>query len=396
MALGGVKVLDLTRMHAGPFASMILGDLGATVLKIEPPSGDETRRLTLFSYGPMSAFFVPSNRNKRSLALDLNAPNDRERFDDLLQDADVLMDNFRPSTLQRMGLDYQSVVKKNPDIISVSVTGYGEGSPDADNPAYDLLVQAQSGIMSLTGEPDSNPVKVGVPIGDLLAGVYAALGTVAALYQRRITGKGQRIEVAMLDSQIAVLCYHYTYYDASGSILPRIGSAHHNMVPYGLFRCSDGFLALAVVPEPIKFWHSTCEAIGRPEWITDERFATGPARVANREELDQRLEEIFHKHPRSYWVQKLKEAGVPVASVNEIRDLADDEQVQSRNMIVELASPAYGRVHVPGNPSRWPEPAQRASGYRRLSLETARTMKLCARSGRRARNRQTHRMGLYR
>lgn len=349
-SLDGVRVLDFTRVHAGPFGSQILGDLGATVLKIERPEGDESRRMTLFSYGPMSAFFVPSNRNKRSRVLDIADPSGRAQLDELIEAADVVIDNFKPETLKRLGLDYDALSQRNPRIVSVSITGYGEGSPEADSPAYDLLAQARAGVISLTGEAGSRPVKAGVPIGDLLAGVYAAVGTVAALYERDRTGRGQRVEVAMLDAQVAMVHYHFSYFDASGKLLPRVGSEHHNMVPYGIYECNDGFIALAVTPEPPKFWHSLCGAIGHPEWVADERFATPKARIANREELKSELEAVLRTRTRHDWYGVMRANGVPAAPVNEVSDLLGDEQVAAREMLVELTSPSYGTIRVPGNP----------------------------------------------
>jgi CoA:oxalate CoA-transferase len=320
------------------------------VLKIERPEGDESRRMTLYSYGPMSAFFVPSNRNKRSRVLDLGDPAGRAELDELLESADVVIDNFKPDTLRRLGLDYKTLSERNPRVVSVSITGYGEGSPEADSPAYDLLAQARAGVIDLTGEASGRPVKAGVPIGDLLAGVYAAVGTVAALYERDRTGNGQRVEVAMLDAQIAMVHYHFSYFDASGEVLQRVGSEHHNMVPYGIYQCSDGFIAIAVTPEPPKFWTSLCTALDHPEWASDERFATATARVSNREALKHELEAALGARTRRDWYDVLRSHGVPAAPVNGVSDLLADEQVAAREMLVELTSPSYGTVRVPGNP----------------------------------------------
>ncbi len=300
-SLGDVKVLDFTRMHSGPFASMLLGDLGAEVLKIEPPIGDETRRMTRFHYGPMSAFYAASNRNKRSVVLDLHDPDTRPALDALIAEADIVIDNFRPSTLHRVRLDYEQVVAINPSVISVSITGYGEGSPEANSPAYDLLAQARSGMMSLTGDADGAPLKAGAPIGDLVAGVYAVVGALAALHERDRTGKGQRVEVAMLDAQLAMVHYHYSYFDASGVVLPRVGSFHQNMVPYGIFQCSDGYLAIAAVPEPPKFWLELCDALGHREWIDDERFASADARHLNRDALRDAMEAVLAGDTKAEW-----------------------------------------------------------------------------------------------
>jgi CoA:oxalate CoA-transferase len=353
-ALSDVKVLDFTRMHSGPFASMILGDLGADVLKIEPPIGDETRRMTRFSYGPMSAFYAASNRNKRSLVLDLHDPESRPALDRLVAEADIVIDNFRPSTLRRVRLDYEQIVAVNPDVISVSITGYGVGSPEENSPAYDLLAQARSGIMSLTGDPDGAPLKAGAPIGDLVAGIYGVVGALAALHERERSGKGQRIEVAMLDAQIAMVHYHYSYFDASGVVLPRVGSAHQNMVPYGIFRCSDGYLAIAAVPEPPKFWLELCEALGHPEWIDDDRFATAEARHLNRDALKDAMEEVLGRDTKAEWFRILTARGIPVAPVNDLSDLPNDEQVLARGMLVEVESPDYGAITLPGNPIKMP------------------------------------------
>lgn len=349
-ALADVKVLDFTRMHSGPFASMILGDLGADVLKIEPPNGDETRRMTLFSYPGMSAFFAASNRNKHSLTLDLHDPATRPELDRLIAEADIVIDNFRPSTLRRFHLDYESLVEVNPQVIAVTVTGYGAGSPEADSPAYDLLAQAHSGIMSLTGESDGPPLKAGAPFGDIVAGVYAVGGALAALHERARTGKGQRVEVAMLDASIAMVHYHFSYFDASGEVLPRVGNEHHNMVPYGTFRCSDGHLAIAAVPEPPKFFVELCDALGHPEWVHDPRFDTAEARRVNRAVLKDAIETVLATATKREWFERLRARGVPVAPVNEVRDLPNDAQVLARDMLVSLTSPESGTIRLPGNP----------------------------------------------
>ena len=349
-ALADIKVLDFTHMHSGPFASMILADLGADVLKVEPPYGDETRRMTKFSYGEMSAFFVASNRNKRSLVLDLRDEATRPELDRLISDADIIIDNFRPSTLKRMRLDYDSVRAINPSVISVSISGYGAGSPEADSPAYDLLAQARSGVMSITGEPDARPLKAGAPIGDIVAGIYGAVGALAALHERERTGAGQQIEVAMLDAQIAMVHYHYSYFDASGEVLPRVGSEHQNMVPYGIFQCADGFLAIAAVPEPPKFWLELCDSLGHPEWVDDERFSTPERRHLNRDALRSELETVLRTATRDSWFQLLSQRGIPVAPVNRLDDLENDEQVRARDMLVTVASSDYGSIKLPGNP----------------------------------------------
>jgi crotonobetainyl-CoA:carnitine CoA-transferase CaiB-like acyl-CoA transferase/uncharacterized OB-fold protein len=349
-ALADVKVLDFTRMHSGPFASMILGDLGADVLKIEPPRGDETRRMTLFSYPGMSAFFAASNRNKRSLVIDLHDPATRPDIERLVADADIVIDNFRPSTLRRFGLDYERLVAINPRIIAVTVTGYGDGSPEADSPAYDLLAQARSGIMSLTGEDDGPPLKAGAPIGDIVAGVYAVAGALAALHERTRTGRGQRVEVAMLDASIAMVHYHFSYFDASGEVLPRVGNEHHNMVPYGVFRCADGHLAIAAVPEPPKFFIDLCDCLGHPEWVHDPRFDGAVARRVNRAALKDEIEGVLVTATKGEWFERLRARGVPVAPVNEVRDLPDDAQVLARDMLVSLTAPDSGPIRLPGNP----------------------------------------------
>lgn len=349
-ALADVKVLDFTRMHSGPFAAMMMADLGADVLKIEPPNGDETRRMTLFSYPGMSAFFAASNRNKRSLVLDLHDPETRPDLERLVAEADIVIDNFRPSTLRRFGLDYDSLKAINPRVIAVTVTGYGDGSPDADSPAYDLLAQARSGIMSITGEADGPPMKAGAPFGDIVAGVYAVAGALAALHERDRTGKGQRVEVAMLDASIAMVHYHFSYFDASGEVLPRVGSEHQNMVPYGTFRCADGYLAIAAVPEPPKFFVELCGCLGHPEWVTDTRFATAEARRVNRDVLKKNIEDVLATATKTEWFERLRARGVPVAPVNDVGDLTRDAHVLAREMLVSLNSPEAGTIRLPGNP----------------------------------------------
>jgi CoA:oxalate CoA-transferase len=353
-SLSDVKVLDFTRMHSGPFATMILGDLGAEVLKIEPPIGDETRRMTKFHYGPMSAFYAASNRNKRSVVLDLHDEQSRPALDRLIAEADIVVDNFRPSTLRRVRLDYEQIVAINPDVISLSISGYGIGSPEENSPAYDLLAQARSGVMSITGDADRPPLKAGAPIGDLVAGIYGAVGALAALHERERTGKGQRVEVAMLDAQVAMVHYHYSYFDASGITLPRVGSFHQNMVPYGIYECSDGYLAIAAAPEPPKFWRELCVALGHPEWIEDERFATAEARHINRGALKQAMDAVLTGDTKAEWSRILRERGVPSAPVNDLADLQNDEQILARGMLVQIESPDYGTITLPGNPIKLP------------------------------------------
>jgi crotonobetainyl-CoA:carnitine CoA-transferase CaiB-like acyl-CoA transferase len=316
-ALDGVKVLDFSRVLAGPFATMMLGDLGAEVLKVErPDGGDETR-----SWGPpfdahgQATYFLSVNRNKRSVVLDLKDDADLERARELARTADVLVENFRPGLMAELGLAYEDLASGNPGLVYCSITGFGPGE-GARLPGYDLLVQALGGLMSVTGEPDRDPQKVGVALVDILTGLFATSGILAALRHRDRSGQGQKVEVSLLASLLAALVNQASAYTAGGVVPERMGNAHPSISPYELYDARDGQLVIAVGND--RQFRALCETIGRPELADDERFATNTDRVANRVELREELDRALREQPADHWSEALTDARVPAGPVNDV------------------------------------------------------------------------------
>lgn len=352
-ALNGIKICDLTRILAGPFATMILADLGASVIKIEPPQGDDTR-----SWGPPflidkknnkhSAYFLSVNRNKKILKLDLKTKEGKEKLTEIIKNSDVFIENFRKGTLKKIGFDYESVKKIKPDIIYCSITGYGQTGPYSNKPGYDLIAQGLSGIMDITGYPDSMPLKVGTSIADLVAGLYAVIGILAGLNYRTRTGKGVWIDVALLDSLISLLTYQAGIYFTSGTPPKRRGNEHPTICPYETFRAKDGYFNVAVGNE--KLWNIFLDAIGLPELKNDERFKTNEMRVINRKELIAILDKHFGKKPVEWWLKIFEENEIPAGKIYSIKDVFSDKHVLERNMLVEVEHPELGRIKLTGNP----------------------------------------------
>ena len=316
-ALDGLKVLDFSRVLAGPFATMMLGDLGAEVIKVErPDGGDETR-----AWGPpfdargQATYFLSVNRNKRSLVLDLNNHADRERARDLAETADVLVENFRPGLMDRLGLAYEDLQPGNPGLVYCSITGFGPGQ-GARLPGYDLLVQALGGLMSITGEPDRDPQKVGVALVDILTGLFATSGILAALRHRERFGEGQKVEVSLLASLLGALVNQASAYTAGGVVPQRMGNAHPSISPYELYDAGDGQLVIAVGND--RQFRALCETIGRPELADDARFATNTDRVANRTQLREELDRALRERPAAHWSEALTAARVPAGPVNDV------------------------------------------------------------------------------
>lgn len=355
--LRGVRVLDLTRMLAGPYATMLLADMGAEVIKVEDPDGgDPMRRMgPPFEPDGRSAYFNAVNRNKKSVALDLRTAEGGARFLDLVRTADAVVDNFRAGVMMRMGLTHDALAAVKPDIVTCSMTAFGEDGPYRDLPAFDLILQAMGGGMSITGEPGSRPTRAGIPIGDLGAGVFAALAVCAALVRRATTGQGQHIDLSLLDVQVSLLTYVAQYFWTDGRVPVPIGSAHQSVVPYQAFPTADGYVVVAVLGE--HFWGPLCQVLGMPELAA--RYPTNGDRVAARAELVPLLEARFRTRPTAEWTRELWAAGVPSGPVATVDRVLADPQVGQRGMIAgDGERPLLGNPIKTGAPDTFtPAPA---------------------------------------
>jgi formyl-CoA transferase len=350
--LSGVRVLDLTRVVAGPYCSMFLGDLGAEVVKIEQPgAGDDTRGWGPPFAGGESAYYLCINRNKQSLTLDLKSKRAVELLRQLVKAADVIIENFRPGTMERLGLGEKELREINPRLIYASLTGFGADGPMSDWPGYDLIVQAWGGLMSVTGTPDGEPVKVGVAIVDLVAGLMLGKAITAALFAREKIGVGQRIDTSLLEAEVASLINVGSNYLVGGKVPTRWGNAHPNIVPYQNFQTADGYLVIGVASEVI--WKRFCEAIGQSDLIDDPRFAENSKRVENRSALIALLSEMFLERPNNTWFTLLTDAEVPCAPVQTIDQVFQAPQVLQRDMLIEVDHPTAGKVRMAGIPVKF-------------------------------------------
>jgi glutaryl-CoA transferase len=341
-----ITVLDLTRVLSGPYCTMLLADMGARVIKVEQPgSGDDTRH-----WGPPflhseSAYFLSINRNKESLTLDFKNPQGRAILDRLIAKADVVVENFRPGALARLGLDYATLAAQHPRLVYCSVSGYGQTGPRRMEPGYDAVLQAEGGLMSITGSPDAPPVRVGVAIADIVSGMFAAQGITAALFARERTGRGQLVDVAMLDTVAALLTYQAGIYFATGTPPARLGNRHPTIVPYETFAASDGEFVLAVGNDDQ--WRRFCAAAALD---AGERFATNRERVTGYAELRPLVAARIRTQPRRYWMERLGAAGVPCGSVRDLHEVFTDPQIAARDMVVPMSHPAAGDIRVLGSP----------------------------------------------
>lgn len=345
--LEGIKVLDLTQAMAGPMGTMLLGDLGAEIIKVEPPGGDQTRTWAPPYINGISAYFLSVNRNKKSLALDLKKPEGLEVLRRLVADADVLIENFRPGTMERLGMSYEEARKINPKIIFCSLSGYGQTGPQKDWPGYDLTVLASSGLLSLNGEDGRAPIKFGVPIADIVSGMFADIAILGALYERQLSGKGQNIDMAMIDGNFLVLTHQAFSYFATGKNPRKLGSAHSSIAPYQVFRTGDGFIAIAVGTE--KLWGEFCRAVKREDLMGMPEFKTNTERVENRPRLVEELERTFSTQKTSEIMEALLKAGIPVAPINTVEDAVSNEHIKAREMVTKIQSP-YGEIPMLGTP----------------------------------------------
>ena len=350
--LDGVKVIDLTHMLAGPYAGMVLADLGAEVVKIEPlGNGEMTRGLLKddpnYSFKGFGAYFLTLNRNKKSVSIDLKSEEGLNVFYDLIKSADIVLNNFSAGVVKKLKIDFKNLEKINPKIITCSITGFGETGPHSSRPAYDQIVQAYSGGMSITGKDALSPTRAGIPIGDLGSGLYSVIGILSALYSKEKTQKGQHIDISLLDVQISLLTYMATMHTLSGINPEPIGNAHFVHVPYNSFTTKDGFVVIAVITDA--FWKAL-KSVVNVDSLDDPKFDLSVDRLKNQEFIETELNKILSTQNSDYWINKLNEAKVPCAPINRFSEALSDEQVIHRNMMVEVSHPDGGTVTMPGNP----------------------------------------------
>ena len=358
--LAGILVVDLTRVLAGPYCTMVLSDLGARVVKVEQPGrGDDSR-----AYGPFiagqSGYFAAMNRGKESIALDLKAPADRAILERLLEKADVLVENFRPGTMERLGLGWDELHRRYPRLIYAAASGFGHTGPYSARPAYDMVAQAMGGVMSITGHPGGPPTRVGSSIGDLTAGLFCAIGIASALAHRERHGVATKIDVAMLDSQVAILENAITRYVATGEAPGPLGARHPSIAPFAAFATADGHVVIACGTDAI--WQRMCRTIGCAELAADARFTSNDLRARNIEALNVEMEKVLTTATTAEWLRRLSDAEIPHAPINNVADVLADPQVVARNMVVAVDDPDLPTLRVAGNPikmSEFPDPTTR-------------------------------------
>lgn len=346
--LAGVRVLDLSRVLAGPFCSMILADLGAEVLKIEElGKGDQTRTIPPFVNGE-SHYFLAINRNKKSLAVDTRRPEGRDIILDLVRHSDVVLENFRTGVMERLGLSAETLMAIKPDLVICSISGFGKGTHLSDKPSFDLITQAMSGVMSINGEPDGPPTKLGIPMGDVGGGLWSAIAVLAGLQHRNATGKGIRIDYSLLDGMIGLLGYLAELYLVTGESPARMGSSHHSVVPYGRFPVKDGHIVIAL--HVGNFWRKFCGALGREDLVENPRYRTTADRQKHRDELEALITDILLTKTADEWHEILDRADVPHGTVNSVRQALEQRVVQERGLLKETRHPIAGAVRVVGSP----------------------------------------------
>ena len=370
--LEGIRVIDLTRILAGPFSTMLMADMGADIIKVEQPgAGDPARGNGPFlspdgaesSEQQFSTYFMSINRGKRSIAIDLSKPKGREVLLKLAETADVLIENFRPGTMQKLGLDYEVVKARNPRIVMCSVSGFGQSGPYAHRPALDVIVQGMGGMLSITGEPGRGPVRPGASIGDITSALFATIAIQSALLERHNSGEGQYIDISMLDCQVAIMENAFMRYFTLGQTPQRIGTRHPSSTPFQAFETADGHVVVAIMGGSTDQWPLFCAAIDHVELIDDERYTTGWSRTQHYDELIPVIEEVMREKTTSEWVELLSDMGVPVGPVQDIAEVANDPQVNHREMFVELPHPVLGQVKFTGNPIKM---SRTPSGPRRV------------------------------
>ena len=347
--LDGIRVVDLSRVVSGPYCTMTLADMGADVIKIEEPGrGDESRAFGPPFLGGESPYFLSINRNKRSCTVNLKCDDGHAILRRLIARADVLVQNFRPGAVERLGLGYDALAARHPRLVYCSISGFGDSGPDAARPGYDLIVQGESGLMDLTGEADGPPTRIGTSIADLTSGLMAAQGILLALYARRTTGRGQHVRVAMLDAVVSLLTYNTGNYFATGEAPTRRGNDHPSVAPYQTLRAADGWINLGIANDAL--WRRYCDAIGRPDLRDDPRFATAPARVRHRTELVPMIEALTAERTVEDWIDALGAAGVPCGRIRNVAEVCTNPQLTQRGKVVERPHPTAGDVKMIGQP----------------------------------------------
>ena len=352
--LSDVLVIDLSRVYAGPYCTMMLGDLGAQVVKIERPgSGDDTRLFGPPFIGGESAYYLALNRNKRSITLDFSTPDGKEQLLELVKKATVLVENFRPGTLERKGLGYEALHAINPGLIYCSISGYGQTGPHSQLPGYDFVAQGESGLMSITGEVDGPPMPVGTPVSDITAGMFACMSILAALRVRDHTGKGQRIDISLLESAVSLLGNVASNFLISGTEARRYGNGHPNITPYQAFSTLNGHMIVACGNDEL--FETLCHALGRDDLATDERFVTNSQRLHHRRALLNILQEQFLERDTADWLALLRKAGVPCGPIHKVSQVFHDPQIKAREFVWECEHPTAGTIRLVGSPMRLSE-----------------------------------------
>jgi formyl-CoA transferase len=346
-ALHGLRVLDATQVMAGPFCAMLLADLGADVIKVEPPAGDSTRQMPGAS-GLDSPSFNAVNRGKRGVSLNLKTAEGREVFRTLARASDIVIENYRPGVMGRLGLGYDALAKENPRLIYASISGYGQTGPQRRKGGFDLIAQGVSGIMSVTGEPGGAPGKAGVPLTDLSAGLFALVGILAALHHRQQTGAGQHVDTSLVDAGVALSVWEATEYFSGGTIPHALGSAHRMNAPYQAIRCADGYITLGAAND--RLFRRLSEILGHPEWLERPEFADNASRVSNRKSLAEHIEAITVREPCHHWLELLEANDIPCGPINDYAQVFADPQILAREMVVDTEHPSLGRIKTLGSP----------------------------------------------
>lgn len=351
--LEGIKVLDLSRVLAGPYCTMLLADMGAEVIKVERPKyGDDTRAFAPFQKGE-SGYFMFLNRGKKSVEMNLKDPADREDFFRLLKEADVLVENFRPGVMKKLGLDYESLKEINEGLVYCSISGFGQYGPLKERPAYDIVAQAMGGIASITGYPDTPPTRTGASLGDMSAALYAAYGIMVALFHRERTGIGQQVDVAMVDSVFALLEHNVMRYTTEGIVPERVGNRHPISAPFDFYQSKDGYVVIAIANDSL--FERLCHLMGKPDLIRDERFASDLARGKNETVLKEIIENWLSQYRADEAIELISEAGVPCSTILNIAEISESEHIKMREMLIEIEHPVAGKTRIPGNPVKLSE-----------------------------------------